>query len=447
MPPGLSYAGDPRPVADLRFLADQTWVDDNDVRHVDQQIFDAVFDMIRRARKTIVIDVFLFNPFQGRVAETTRQLSGELVDALISQRRAYPDLAVTLITDPLNTIYGVRPSEQFQALEDAGVRVVITDLGQLRDSSPIYSCLWRWFVKPFGVGRGGMLTNPLARNEKVTLRSYLAAMNFKANHRKVVVTDDGDNWAGLVTSANPHDASSAHHNVAVRFSGPAVADLLEIENAVLQMCGESSVAAQIPRSVAAPGDSIRVLTEGAVKTALLGMIDTSLPGERIDFATFYLSERSIIRAMIDAHRRGVRFRALLDPNKDAFGHDKRGIPNRPVAAELAKAGITVRWIHTHGEQCHAKFLLHSSPDKGASLLLGSSNLTRRNLNDFNLESNVLVQADSSNGLFDDARAHFELLWNNEHQRVFSVAYEHYHDESYWKRLQYLLGEWTGVSTW
>jgi HKD family nuclease len=447
LPPGLSFFGEARPVSDLRFLADLTWTDDQQTRHVDQQIFDVVLEMIRRAKTLIVIDVFLLNPFQGRVPETTRLLSSELVGALIAQCRAYPELAVTLISDPINTVYGVRVSEQFRALEAAGVRVVITDLDKLRDSSPVYSWIWRWFIRPFGVGHGGMLTNPLARNEKVTLRSYLAAMNFKANHRKVFIADDGDSWLGLVTSANPHDASSAHHNVAVRFSGPAVADLLETENAVLRFCGEAPVEAEIPLANGSFDTSIRVLTEGAVRTALSAILDASSRGERIDFVTFYLSERTIIRALLNAHGRGVRLRVLLDPNKDAFGHDKRGIPNRPVAAELNRAGVNVRWVHTHGEQCHAKLLLHSSPGNASSLLLGSSNLTRRNLNDFNLESDILVQADSSISLFDDARTHFERLWNNEKSRNFSVTYAHYHDESFWKRIQYRLGEWTGISTW
>ncbi len=49
---------------------------------------------------------------------------------------------------------------------------------------------------------------------------------------------------------------------------------------------------------------------------------------------FYLSERQIIKALIAAQQRGVQVRVLLDPNKDAFGREKNGIPNRQVAAEL-----------------------------------------------------------------------------------------------------------------
>jgi len=55
--------------------------------------------------------------------------------------------------------------------------------------------------------------------------NYLALLNSKANHRKVILADRGDEVVALVTSANPHDGSSAHGNVGILFSGAAVADL------------------------------------------------------------------------------------------------------------------------------------------------------------------------------------------------------------------------------
>ena len=54
--------------------------------------------------------------------------------------------------------------------------------------------------------------------EPVTVRSWLAILNLKANHRKVAIADDGTELRALITSANPHDGSSAHTNRAA-FSG------------------------------------------------------------------------------------------------------------------------------------------------------------------------------------------------------------------------------------
>ncbi len=81
--------------------------------------------------------------------------------------------------------------------------------------------------------------------------------------------------------------------------------------------------------------------------------------EHLDLAMFYLSERQIIKALIAAQQRGVQVRVLLDPNKDAFGREKNGIPNRQVASELNAAGVKVRWCNTQGEQCHNKMMMKS----------------------------------------------------------------------------------------
>ena len=44
--------------------------------------------------------------FQGDVREETRALASELTQALIEQQRAYPDLVIVFLTDPVNTVYG-----------------------------------------------------------------------------------------------------------------------------------------------------------------------------------------------------------------------------------------------------------------------------------------------------------------------------------------------------
>lgn len=446
LPRGLSFTGEVHDATHVAFLADKTWVDDQDVRHSAQQIFDAAFELIERSRKFLILDMFLYNDFQGREQETTRLLSGELTELLVSHQARNPKMTIIVITDPINVVYGSLPSAQFRRLEQAGIKVVITDLTRLRDSNPIYSILWRTLIRPFGNSTQGSLESPFRNKDRVTLRSYLAAFNFKANHRKVLIADDGGDWRALVTSANPHDASSAHTNVAVSFSGPAVRELLTTENAVLRMSGQEPADVEINAPQQAAGMSVQVLTERAIKTAALGIIDRSRRHERLGVATFYLSDRDVIAALIRARHRGVALRLLLDPNKDAFGKNKFGIPNRPVAHELVTAGVELRWIHTHGEQCHTKMVLRENMSGEAVVLLGSANLTRRNLDDFNLETNVLVRTAASAQFFKDAKFHFDLLWYNQPHRIFSVPYEHYRDESLVKKALYRFGEASGFST-
>lgn len=445
-PAGLSFSGDIHDAGDVSFLADKTWVDPDGERQCEQEIFDVAFGMIRRARTLVLLDMFLYNEFEMRVPQPVRSLSRELTDALIRQKREYPGITAVVITDPINTVYGSLPSAAFGELRDAGIRVVTTDLTRLRDSSPVYSALWRLFVRPFGNSEGGVLRNPFSTRGKVTIRSYLEMLNFKGNHRKLLVADDGETLAGLVTSANPHDASSANANVAVRFTGPAAADLLTAENAVLALSGADPVVAPLAPVAEASAVSVQVLTERAIKTAALTIIGEATKDDCLDLATFFVSDREIIAALKAASLRGVSLRALLDPNKDSFGYRAFGIPNRPAGAELRRADIPVRWCDTHGEQCHVKMLIRQNRRGDTRLLLGSANLTRRNLDDFNLEANVLVRGPATSGVIAGARAHFELLWNNRPGQAFSVPYEHYRDESLLKKGLYRFMEATGLCT-
>lgn len=446
LPEGLCYAGGIHDASEVDFLCDKTWVDADGVRQTEQQIFDAVFDTIRGARKLVLLDMFYYNEFQRGRPETTRYLSSELTDVLVQQKQSCPDIKIVVITDPINTVYGSLPSAQFERLVDAGIPVIYTDLARLRDSNPTYSLFWRLFVKPFGNPPGGFLPNPFDPRTRATIRSYLAVLNYKANHRKVLVADHGDQLVGIVSSANPQDASSAHVNVAIRFNGAAVRDLLDTENSVLELSGAKPVQAPVAASSRPAEVSIQVLTEGSIKSEALRIIGETQAGDSVDLVMFYLSDRAVIGGLIEAARRGVMQSILLDPNKDAFGHRKYGIPNRPVAAELEKAGIEVRWGHTHGEQCHAKMLLVRKNSGDGILLLGSANLTRRNLDVFNLETSVIVRAPSSSQVIAEATSFFDLLWNNDDERIFSVRYEHYRNESPVRRYLYRFMERTGWST-
>lgn len=447
LPDGLNFQGAAMPVTEVRFLVDKTYTDDQGYRHLEQTIFDQAFELIDGARRFVLVDMFLFNDFQGEIPENHRALSSELTEKLIRQKRRYPDMQVLVITDPLNTLYGGLASHQLAQLEAAGVSVTLTKLSKLRDSNPLYSSIWRLFIQPWGNSPGGILPSPFGP-ERVSLRSYLSLLNFKANHRKVLIADQGEEFAALVTSANPHDGSSAHGNVALSFSGPAVADLLATERAVLAFSGGPEPAISIPRKVENIETplSLQVLTERAVEQALLSSIDLARSGDRLDLAVFYLSDRHLVKALLRAQERGVRLRVLLDPNKDAFGRTKDGVPNRPVAHELASAGVPVRWCDTQGEQCHAKWLLGRYVDGSARMILGSSNYTRRNLHNLNLETSVLLAGAEQEDPIADASLWFEQRWNNTEGRAYSVDYDVYADSSLSAQLKYRFMEAMGLST-
>ena len=448
LPDGLSFAGPERPVHDIGFYRDLTWVDAEGARHSQQEIFDKILTMINGARHLIVLDMFLFNDFVGRELEAYRRLAQEVTEALAARKRKYPDMQIVVISDPINTVYNGMASSYFEKLKAENIEVVLTELDLLRDSNFVYSAFWRIFVKPFGNSPGTLLPNPFGKG-RVSLRSYLAMFNFKANHRKVILCDEEEGYSALITSANPHDGSSAHGNAAIYFKGPAVLDLMQTEEAILQFSGGPTLPPIADDRLSRDSETettAQIVSESKIKDALISTINRAGKGDSLAIIVFYLSDRDVIAALDMAFKRGATIRVLLDPNKDAFGLEKKGIPNRQAAAELVARGIPVRWGNTHGEQLHSKMLLGEYRNGEAILILGSANFTRRNLEDLNLETNIAVRGTKAEPVFMQVLNYIDLLWNNPDGRKFSVDYMEYADNSFFRRLQYRWMEASGMST-
>ncbi|MDD4363708.1 MAG: phospholipase D-like domain-containing protein [Atribacterota bacterium] len=162
---------------------------------------------------------------------------------------------------------------------------------------------------------------------------------------------------------------------------------------------------------------------------------------------FYLSHRDTIKSLIDAANRGVNIKLILDPNKDAFGRKKNGIPNRQVAQELrdkTNNEIQVKWYDTHGEQFHTKMVFIEKNNKSI-IISGSANLTRRNIDDYNLETNLLIKTNSDTKLNNDVKNYFNRIWSNE-DGYYTVEYDEYKTESLIKTIIYRIQELTGSST-
>ena len=445
LPEGLDYTGKLRH-AKVQFLADQSYVDTTGKQQLEQHIFKQMLSLIDQAQSTIVLDMFLFNKEVGNSQVAHQALTQQLTDALINKRRSNPNIEIKFITDPINSVYGGVVPEHYRRLRQAGVDVIETDLTPLRASNPTWSGFW--YLCCQGIRNNpekGWLANPFGQ-EKITVRSYLELFNFKANHRKTLVVDTVDGWKTMVTSMNPHDGSSRHSNVALVVSGNTAIDVLKTEQSVGLMSKANFPVIIVGEFEAEKSDpQVQVLTEKAIYDAVLKLINSAKPKENIDLAMFYLSERKIIKGLVAAHERGVNVRVLLDPNKDAFGRQKNGIPNRQVASELHKAGVPVRWCNTQGEQCHSKMIVKSGVGK-AELILGSANFTARNLKNYNLETDFRVVGQTQDVVFKDAEQFFNRAWTNLDGHPLSVEYSQYADESKLKYALYRFMEWSGLST-
>jgi HKD family nuclease len=475
LPPGVHVDSPWRPITNATFIADITSADAYGRQNSSQAIFDEVLGVIHSAHKFIVLDYFLFNSQLGTpqgAGSAFRQISGELRDALIERRRELPQLQVLFITDPINEVYGGVTSRDLRLLRAAGVEVAITNLDALRDSNFLYSSLWRLGIKwwsgseaPPGarpgdsdVETGGWLPNPLEESAAaISFGAWARLLNFKANHRKLIIADDArEGFVAIVGSANVHDASSAHSNVALKITGPAIRPLLDSELQIARFSGwtgrlEAVGAGDPPAPPAqAGGGRIKVLTEGGIRTELLDRLDSAGRGDNIDIAMFYVSDRGVIESLLAASHRGANVRLILDPNKDAFGHTKSGIPNQPVASELVAASdgaIHVRWYRTHGEQFHTKLVMVYGRQL-YWLTVGSANLTRRNLADYNLEANLAIELPRESRLAQQTVDYFETLWSNRASLgiEYTADFGYYADPSQLHYWLYRVMEGTGVST-
>ncbi len=422
LPQGTHVAGPVCPVAvgQVSFIADITAADAYGHLVVSQGIFDEVLKVVRGARHFIVLDYALLGAGAGGAPQ--RRLAAELTDALLEARRTQPQLAVLMVTDPANERYGAARSPELTLLRAAGVEVVHARLDALRDTNFLYSSLWRlgfaWWDGPRG---------PLGLK--------LRQLNFKADHRKVVIADDGDEaLVGVVGSANPQDEESGWSNLAVRVSGDSLGALLASELAIARFSGwtgnsEPFLRAPAPRPPAlcprgAPAPAVaplsadtarvQVLTEGALRRALLEHAEGSGRGDAIDVAMFGFADRGVIEALLDASRRGVDVRLILDPSEDATTAVPSGLPNQPAASELvarSAGAVRVRWYRTHGERFHGALALFRDRQR-VWLTVGSASLTRRGLDDYNLEASLAVEVLRDAPLAAQVQGYFDTLWSN-----------------------------------
>jgi hypothetical protein len=471
LPPGLHVAGPwrPLPAQAVRFVRDMTAADAHGVPLVESQIDVELLRLISQARELVVLDTGLFGdlPAAGPGASQLRApppVASGLIDALLGARARQPAMSTLVLVDPSSLSVGhLQP--QLQRLRAAGVTVLSVDVEQLRAPDPAFSALWNlccaWWShalnagdwpNPLGVGPAG-----------VSLDVWGSLQGYQRSHRQLLIADDGaGRLEALVFSRPLHSEAGIHSATALELSGSALEPLLESEFAVAQFSGwsdggvtqarsqrllEQQRRAELPETQF--NARARVVTEAAIAETLVARIDASGKGDRLEIAALYLSQRELLRALLDAARRGVQVRVLLDPGKDGYGYERAGIPNREVASELIAASdgaIRVRWYRTHGEQFSPGFVLVQSP-QDCWLMLGTAELTRYDLGDFNLAAAVQVELPSTAEASVEALAWFDRLWYNRASNgtEYTSDVDVYADASQLRYWQYRLLEASGMS--
>ena len=456
LPDGVSYAGAIHsiPEEDVEFIYDLTYQKDGKEEY-DHSIFDEVNKTVSEAEDFLILDLFLFNGYTKNDRNYPK-ISEELSKTIQERMKEKPDLKVVFISDDVNTTYGSHTADQLEPLKELGAEVIFTDLDRLRDPNLLYSGVWRAGIQWFGQKGNGWLPNPMAPSApEVTARSYLKLLNVKANHRKVVISEK----EGMVLSANPHDASGFHSNIAFRVKGDILKDMIKAEKAVAAFSGgdmkafpsDKEVDDLITPTQASGGKEVKaqILTERKVQTNVVKALDKAKEGDEVWIGMFYLADRDIIDAIENAADRKVDVRIVLDPNQNAFGQEKIGLPNLPIASELNKLDnehISIRWYNTNKEQYHTKFI-YVKGKESSTVIGGSSNYTSRNLDDYNLEENILFTGAPDSRLMTDVDDYFQRIWNNENG-TYTVEYKKYQDKlPIFKYIMYVLQKVFQVTTY
>jgi len=174
------------------------------------------------------------------------------------------------------------------------------------------------------------------------------------DHVKLLVVDGR---TAVVGGINWGANSPRNHDFDAVLSGPVVANLDRVFVRDLVTAGRSQ---PVPDAVVDP--AILVVTTGPgadIRPLALGLVDGAY--HTIDLEQFVLTDTGVVRALINAHHRGVRVRVLVDPGQR---------PSDAPAANLRAGGIDVR-VYGGGGKLHAK----AAVADGRTVLFGSANWT------------------------------------------------------------------------
>lgn len=462
MPPGTDYESPAYIVDgdDVQFIYDLRFENRDQKLVFEERIYPAIFKAMHESERSIVADMFLYNEDHGEDKNDPehRPITSGFTDMLCL--KGDQGLEVLLITDEINAFYGSYESPIFKRLEAHKVKTVFTDLDRLRDANPVYSGWYRIFLTWIPSETGKKISHPFGHpHRRITLAALFRSLNFKANHRKVVVTDSSQ---AIVTSANPHDPSSLHCNIAFKVKGEIAREVEYAERAVAAFSGLEAMSPDrfrpgLPATdmdEPMPGDIskylVRVLTEKKIKEHLLREIRGSQDGEQIMLASLYLTDREVISAIRAAALQGAMIRIILDSSEHAFGLKKFGIPNKQSTLDLYSdshfgRNLDIRWYRTHGEQFHAKLAAFKRSDSFA-IIGGSANFTSKNLDNYNLELNLRVDTCRESRLCREVCSYFHRLWSNE-DGLYTLDYEELMDKSRLKYILYRVQEGTGMCTY
>ena len=397
-PLGINYESPIRETENAEFHYDLTYLDKDGNIQYDRNLWDATFKVVDNAKDYLIIEMFLFNDLYNKDKEHFPEFAKEYTERLVKKQKENPNLKVYILADENNNFYGAFEHPFITSMKNAGINVIIVDIFKLKDTFPWYSPIWRTFIKPMGNPQNkGWITNFYGDMwPKLTIRNLLRALNVKADHKKVFLNEK----EVVVSSANIHDPSYFHENIAIYTDGPIVKDVLHDLQLVAKFSDseinvddsnketKSKIEMDLADKTKIRKDTMNIgnledknndminleenisdskknekdekeslslnsgkneitdtegktykiqyLSEGAIGKHLDADIDSLKSGDELLMGMYFLADRGIIDRLIKAANRGVKIRIIFDRSRDAFGMSTNGLPNKPVSKKLKR---------------------------------------------------------------------------------------------------------------
>ncbi|MFN2465116.1 MAG: phosphatidylserine/phosphatidylglycerophosphate/cardiolipin synthase family protein [Candidatus Dormibacteria bacterium] len=181
------------------------------------------------------------------------------------------------------------------------------------------------------------------------------------DHVKLLAVDGNEAFFGGV---NWGARSYRNQDYEVRLVGPAVSRLEHIFAADLRRAGLPARGLPTQPATAGEPQVMTTFPDDEIGRAVVSMVRAAR--RRLHIEMFVLTDTEVMAALVDAARRRVDVRILLDPSQDL---------NQAAAARLRAAGARCRFYRSQGEKLHAKAAVMD----GDHLLFGSANWTASGL--------------------------------------------------------------------
>ena len=350
-----------RPVrrADLAIAFEESSATTAEVHVEGRNFYPPMLEDIRQAASSVHINQFGFRP--GTIGEA---FASELLS------KASDGVSVRLIVDRQGTDPDRASRQLFDRLLKGGVEVRVVRAVQLRASHQPASTgdASRWNLDQLG----------------------------HIDHRKLVVVDGRIGWVGGA-GIEDHFEDGRFHDVFLRVSGPVASQLQLVFLASFRWLEGSisgdQLAALFPDHSESSGVPAVVLHNAPgryrpITTAIAQLLDGA--HESLDIVNPYVTDRTMIRRIRNAARRGVQVRLFVPANANNWAC---AAAQRHHHRALLDAGVR---IVEYPRMLHAKAFVRDATD----VLIGTCNLEAWSLKRF-FEINVLVRSSGLAAQFDE----------------------------------------------